>query len=86
MAVSENYLNLDKDVLGDLSNINDNNVILLVCDDKDKPYAAIDRIVSGYDKFIKLKKEDKHLTVSTPISYSDGKLAIENVTIKTIPQ
>ena len=58
MAIEEKYLTIDKDILGDLSNINDNNVILLVCDDKEKPYAAIDRIVSGFDKFIKLKKED----------------------------
>lgn len=58
MAIAEKYLTIDKDMLGDLSNINDNNVILLVCDDKEKPYAAIDRIVSGFDKFIKLKKED----------------------------
>lgn len=58
MAVKEKYLNMDKIQLGDLSNINDSNVILLVCDDKEKPYAAIDRIVGGYDKFISLKKTD----------------------------
>jgi len=58
MAIEEKYINVDKEILGDLSNINDSNVILLVCDDKAKPYAAIDRIVSGYDKFIKLNKTD----------------------------
>lgn len=58
MAREEKYITVDDDVLGDLSNINDSNVILLVCDDKAKPYAAIDRIVSGYDKFIKLNKSD----------------------------
>jgi len=58
MAVEEKYINIDKDLLGDLTNVNDSNVILLVCDDKAKPYAAIDRIVSGYDKFIKLNKSD----------------------------
>ena len=58
MAIEENYISIDKDILGDLSNVNDNNVLLLVCDDKAKPYAAIDRIVSGYDKFIKLTKHD----------------------------
>ena len=58
MAIDEKYLIIDENVLGDLSNINDKNVILLVCDDKEKPYAAIDRIVSGYDKFITLKKTD----------------------------
>ena len=58
MAINENYLNDYKDIMGDLSNVNDHNSILLVCDDKEKPYAAIDRIVSGYDKFIKLNKDD----------------------------
>lgn len=58
MAINEKYMNDYKDIMGDLSNINDSNVILLVCDDKEKPYVAIDRIVSGYDKFIKLNKED----------------------------
>lgn len=58
MAISEGYLNDYKDIMGDLSNVNDHNSILLVCDDKEKPYAAIDRIVGGYDKFIKLNKDD----------------------------
>lgn len=58
MAINEGYLNDYKDIMGDLNNVNDHNSILLVCDDKEKPYAAIDRIVSGYDKFIKLNKDD----------------------------
>ena len=58
MAIEEGYLNIDKEVLGDLSNVNDKNAILLVCDDKEKPYAQLDRIVGGYDKFIRLKKDD----------------------------
>ncbi len=58
MAINEGYLDDYKNIMGDLSNINDNNVILLVCDDKEKPYVAIDRIVNGYDKFITLNKED----------------------------
>ena len=58
MAREEKYLTIDDNILGDLSNINDSNAILLVCDDKEKPYAAIDRIVGGYDKFIKLSKDD----------------------------
>lgn len=58
MAVKEKYISIDGNTLGDLSNINEKNVILLVCDDKEKPYIAIDRIVSGNDKFIKLNKND----------------------------
>ena len=58
MAISEGYIEDYSDLLGDLSNINDKNAILLVCDDKEKPYIAIDRIVNGYDKFITLNKDD----------------------------
>ena len=58
MAIEEKYLEDYSDILGDLSNINDNNALLLVCDDKEKPYVAIDRIVSGNDKFITLKNDD----------------------------
>ena len=58
MAMTEGYLPDYSDLLGDLGNINDSNVILLVCDDKEKPYVAIDRIVGGYDKFITLNKSD----------------------------
>ena len=34
------------------------------------------------NKAYKLKPDDEELTISTPISYSDGKIAIENLTIK----
>ena len=43
---------------GDLSNIDDSNSILLICDDKSNAYASISKIVNGYDKFITLKPTD----------------------------
>ena len=58
MAISEGYMDDYRDMLGDLSNVNDKNSILLVCDEKEKPYVAIDRIVNGYDKFITLNQND----------------------------
>lgn len=57
-GLKEGYLSIPEDNLGDLSNINDNNTILLICDDKTSPYAAMSKIYNGYDKFIKLKKND----------------------------
>lgn len=57
-AHEHGYLEFSDDLLGDLSNIDDANSILLVCDDKANPYAAISKIVGGYDKFISLKKND----------------------------
>ena len=57
-GLKEKYLAISQDTLGDLSNINDNNAILLICDDKASPYAALSKILNGYDKFIKLRSDD----------------------------
>ena len=57
-ASSNHYLNFSPDIIGDLSNINDKNVVILNANEKEKPYYNILRIVNGYDKFIKLKDSD----------------------------
>lgn len=54
----EGYLNFSDNLLGDLSNIEDKDAILLIQDSKDNPYASISKIINGYDKFIKLKRTD----------------------------
>ena len=54
----EGYLEFDDEILGDLSNVEDQRSILLICDDRENPYASINKIISGYDKFIKLRNND----------------------------
>lgn len=58
MAIKNGYLNIKLSNLGDLNDINSNNAILLVCDDRERPYATVDKIVNGNDKFITLKPND----------------------------
>mgnify|MGYP004447582909 FL=1 len=58
MAIKNGYLNIKLSNLGDLNDINANNAILLVCDDRERPYATVDKIVNGNDKFITLKPND----------------------------
>ena len=55
-----------KKIIGDLSNINDKNVVILNANEKEKPYYNIMKIANGYDKFIKLNEEDTVL-LATPI-------------------
>lgn len=57
-GLKEGYLSIPEGTLGDLSNISDNNSILLICDDKSNPYAPMSKILNGYDKFIKLRNND----------------------------
>lgn len=57
-AIDMNYLSIDKDRIGDLSNLNDKGVVVLISDEKEKPFANLDRILKGFDKYIKLKETD----------------------------
>ena len=58
MAIDMNYITIDKDRIGDLSNLNDKGVVVLISDEKEKPFANLERILKGYDKYIKLKDND----------------------------
>lgn len=54
----EGYLDFNPEILGDLSNVNDDNAILLIMDDKTQPYANMNKILNNYDKFVTLKNTD----------------------------
>lgn len=58
MAINEKYMTVPNNIIGDLSNVLDNNSILLVCDDRAKPYNSIEKIIAGNDKYIKLNNND----------------------------
>ena len=57
-GLENNYLDIQEGLLGDLSNVDDDNSILLICDDRANQYASISKILGGYDKYIKLRKTD----------------------------
>lgn len=57
-AKKEGYLNFSDSLLGDLSNIEDKDSILIIQDNKEAPYASISKIINNYDKFIKLRSTD----------------------------
>lgn len=57
-AIDMKYLTIDKARIGDLANLNDKGVVVLISDEKEKPFNNLDRILNGYDKYIKLKETD----------------------------
>lgn len=58
MSIDEGYLDIDKRMLGDLTNLKDPDCIILVSNDRETPYSNMNRIVGGYDKFINLLDTD----------------------------
>ena len=60
------YLNLDDSRIGDLSNINDKDVVVITSDAKEKSFASLEKIINGYDKFITFKEGDT-VFISEPV-------------------
>ncbi len=57
-AMELNYITFDKSKIGDLSNINDKDSVILVSNEGEKPYAHLEKIINGYDKYITIKPDD----------------------------
>lgn len=57
-AIDMKYIKFDKNRIGDLSNINDKDITILVSDDKEAPFHNLNRIVNGYDKYVRLNRID----------------------------
>lgn len=56
--IDMNYMKFDKSRIGDLSNINDSNAIIMVSSENERPFTTLNRIANGYDKYIRIKKTD----------------------------
>ena len=65
-SINNKYLHAPSNCIGDLSNINDENVIILNSNERERPYSTINKIVNGYDKFVKLQPTDT-VFLATPI-------------------
>ena len=56
--LDNNYLFINREQIGDLSNLNDKDAVILSSSDNERPFANLDRILNGYDKYIKIKSTD----------------------------
>lgn len=93
LCVKNNYLNIDESILGNLTDLKEDNTVILISNDRESPYANINRILSGHDKFVTLEKTDT-ICFAEP-SYDAyekmlvkimNELAIKGVNIETIPK
>jgi len=57
-VIDNKYVNFDKNKIGDLNNINDKDSIIITSSENEKPFVNIEKIISGYDKYIKFKPTD----------------------------
>lgn len=75
-AISMHYLLIDPNKIGDLSNLNDRDVVVLISDEKEKPFANLEKIMKGFDKYIKLKETDTIFITEPAYEGIEKRLAI----------
>ena len=93
ICVKHGYLNIKDDMLGNLTDLKSENTVILVSNDRESPYANINRLINNRDKFITLEKTDT-ICFAEP-SYDAyekiivklmNELAVLGVNIETIPK
>lgn len=57
-SIDMNYIDFDKKQIANIHHVNDEGVIVIISDDREKPFSNMSRIVKGYDKFIKITNQD----------------------------
>lgn len=57
-AIDTKYVTFDKDRLKNIHNVNDKNIVIIVSDEREKPFSNLKRIIRGFDKFVKIDEED----------------------------
>lgn len=57
-CIDSGYITFDKNKIGNIHNVNDKNVVVIISDEREKPFSNIKRIVRGTDKFIKITEDD----------------------------
>ncbi len=57
-AIDQNYINFDKKRITSIHKLKDPNIIVLISDEREKPFSNLKRIIRGYDKFITLNESD----------------------------
>lgn len=57
-VMKNGYITFDKEKIGTLVNIEDKDSVILISNEDEKPFNNLERIVNGYDRYIKLTESD----------------------------
>ena len=57
-AIEMKYIKFDKNRIGTIREINNPGIIVIISDEREKPFSNINRIIKGFDKFIRINESD----------------------------
>lgn len=63
-GIDLNYINFDKSRLKSINHVNDEQIIVIISNEREKPYSSLKRILRNSDKFVTLKENDTVVMLS----------------------
>ncbi len=93
ICIKNGYLDIDADLIGNLTNLKNPNTVILISNDRETPYMNINRILSGHDKFITLESGDtvcfaepSYDAYEKILVKTMNDLAVKGINIESIPK
>ncbi|MBR2603574.1 MAG: ribonuclease J [Bacilli bacterium] len=75
-VIDNGYVIFNKDRIGTLNNISDKDAVILISNENEKPFTNLERIVNGYDKYIKILPTDTVFYLD-PVSVNNERIAVK---------
>ena len=75
-VIDNEYVKFDKSRIGSLNNITDKDAVILISNENEKPFSNLERIVNGYDKYIKILPTDTVFYLD-PVSTNSETIAVK---------
>ena len=75
-VIDNGYVKFDKSRIGSLNNVDDKDAVILISNENEKPFSNLERIVNGYDKYIKILPTDTVFYLD-PVSTNSEKIAVK---------
>ena len=75
-VIDNDYVKFDKSRIGSLNNIDDKDAVILISNENEKPFSNLERIVNGYDKYIKILPTDTVFYLD-PVSTNSETIAVK---------
>ena len=75
-TIDNGYIKFNKDKIGTLANLTDKDSVILISNENEKPFLNLERIVNGYDKYIKILPTDTIFYLD-PIGTYNERIAVK---------
>ena len=75
-AIDEGYLSISRDKIGTLADVENKNTVVLISDEKEKPFGNLERIIKGFDKYIQIRDTDTIFITEPSYAGIEKRLAV----------